>query len=162
MPTDTYVPIATTTFGSAAASHTFSSISGSYTDLKIVINAAITSGPDDVRIRFNSDTGTNYSTTLLRGDGASSISARSSNDTYLYWMGYLGTTDAGASSTVEVMNYSNSTTYKTALNKGSLASNFVNASVGVWRSTAPITSITLTAGGSTFTTGSTITLYGIH
>jgi hypothetical protein len=49
----TYEPIATTTLGSAAASVTFSSISGSYTDLVLVvtgIGATVTTFP---WIRFN-------------------------------------------------------------------------------------------------------------
>jgi len=158
---NTYEPIATQTLGSAASSVTFSSITGAYTDLIVIINGGITAGPDDIRIRFNSDTGTNYSATLLRGDGSAAISARSSNDTYISWMGYLGTGAGSTVSTINVQNYSNATTYKTALNRGSVASNFVNASVGLWRNTAAITAMTLIAGSSTFLSGTSFTLYGI-
>lgn len=159
---NTYEAIATQTLGSATTTVTFSSIPGTYTDLVVVFQGGITTGPDDIRIRFNSDTGTNYSATLLRGDGSSAISARSSNDTYISWMGYFGTGTAGSVSIVNVNNYSNTTTNKTALNRGSVASNFVNASVGLWRSTAAITSMTLIAGGSTFLSGSIFSLYGIR
>jgi hypothetical protein len=70
MPTPTYTPIATTTLGTAAASVTFSSISGSYTDLVLII-AGVQSVADVPYIQFNSDTATNYSRTQLSGDGSS-------------------------------------------------------------------------------------------
>ena len=157
----TYTPIATTTLGSAAASYTFSSISSTYTDLVCIFNGAITTGPDDVRIRFNGDTATNYSATLLRGDGTSTLSARSSNDTYISYNSYIGTGDGSSVGVFNIMNYSNTTTNKTVVCRGNVAASFVNASVGLWRNTAAITSMTLIAGGSTFKIGSTFTLYGI-
>jgi hypothetical protein len=157
----TYEPIATTTLGSATASYTFSSISGSYTDLVCVFNGAITAGPDDLRIRFNSDTASNYSDTLLRGDGSATLSARESNVTNISYNAYIGTGDGSTVGIFNIMNYSNTTTYKTVLSRGSLAANFVNATVGLWRNTAAITSMTLIAGSSTFKIGSTFTLYGI-
>jgi hypothetical protein len=40
----TYEPIATTTLGSATSTVTFSSISGSYTDLVAVFEVTLTSG----------------------------------------------------------------------------------------------------------------------
>ena len=46
----TYEPIATTTLGSAAASVTFSSISGSYTDLVLIVVPKATTG-DYIRCR---------------------------------------------------------------------------------------------------------------
>ena len=66
MPT-TYEPIATTTLGSAQSSVTFSAISGSYTDLVIVINGALSSGLASLSVEYNGDTTVgNYSYTRLR------------------------------------------------------------------------------------------------
>jgi hypothetical protein len=59
------------------------------------------------------------------------------------------------------MNYSNTTTNKTALIRGNNAALFTDATVGVWRSTAAITSITLASDGAAFDSGSTFNLYGI-
>ena len=160
--TATYTPIATTTLGGAAASYTFSSISGSYTDLVCVFNGAITAGPDDLRIQFNGDTASNYSDTLLRGDGSAVLSGRESNVTRISYNTYIGTGDGSSVGTFNIMNYSNTTTYKTILSRGSVAASFVNATVGLWRSTAAITSIKLIAGSSTFKSGTTLTLYGIE
>jgi hypothetical protein len=156
----TYEPIATTTLGSAAASVTFSSITGTYTDLVIIFNGGITSAPDDMRLEFNGST-TGYSATLLRGDGSAVISARATGETAIPWTTYLGSGSAGSVSITHVQNYSNTTTFKTVLSRGNVAASYVSATVGLWRNTAAITSCKLIAGSSTFLTGSTFTLYGI-
>ena len=72
----TYYPIATTTLSSATNSVSFSSISGSYTDIVIVFNGAASTSGVTCNVQFNSDTGTNYSTTqqdlsLVRDMGTS-------------------------------------------------------------------------------------------
>ena len=69
----TYTPLSTTTLGSAQATVTFSSISGSYTDLVLVMNTIGTSAGGDVQVQFNSDTASNYSCTILYGTGLSLI-----------------------------------------------------------------------------------------
>jgi hypothetical protein len=61
---NTYVAIAEQTLGTAAASVTFSSIPGTYTDLVLVISAQDTTN-NSFALICNSDTGTNYSRTRL-------------------------------------------------------------------------------------------------
>ena len=72
----TYEPIATTTLSSAASTITFSSISGSYTDVRIVLVGTHEATATTIRMQVNSDTGTNYSYTELVGDGATATSGR--------------------------------------------------------------------------------------
>ena len=72
----TYQPIATNTLGSAAASVTFSSISGAYTDLVLIMNAGSSTTNADVDINVNGDTGANYSRTILYGTGSTAGSTR--------------------------------------------------------------------------------------
>lgn len=162
----TYTPIATTTLGSAAASYTFSSISGSYTDLVLVIAGTVTSNGSGVVARFNSDTGSNYSVTSLRGTGSAASSSRASNQTYA-WLSY----GDGFSSTeqcnllAQIQNYSNSTTFKTVITRQNNANGSsgagVEATVNLWRSTSAITSVTLLCDSGNLNTGMTLTLYGI-
>ena len=78
----TYTPIATTDVTSSVADVTFSSISGSYTDLVLIISpiSTATSGVD-IAFQFNSDTGSNYSLTGLYGNGSSATSYRKSSRT---------------------------------------------------------------------------------
>ena len=163
MPTSTYEPIATQTLGSAQSSVTFNSFSG-YTDLRLVMTPIATSGSTTyVALQFNGDTGTNYSETYMTGNGSSGTSARDSNvnATYLYNTG--APTSAGLVVTTDIMNYSNSTTYKTLITRSNNASAYTNAYVGLWRNTAAITSIVIapTGGSGTYAAGSTFTLYGI-
>ena len=160
---NTYVPIATQTLASAAASVTFSSIPGTYTDLVIVCNAIRTTSLDNIGVRFNSDTGSNYSWTILKGTGTAAESDRRANVTDIIFNVYNSTNQS--TGILQVQNYANTTTYKTALSRSSGASaGYVYATVGLWRNTAAITSITLFDEGTTssvINTGSTFSLYGI-
>lgn len=159
---NTYVALATQTVASATASVTFSSISGAYTDLVIVYSATTSSGANDINIRFNSDTGSNYSTTALWGNGTSAGSSRQTSVTsaYVDYYGAPGTSEAGIN-IISIQNYSNATTYKTFLARAGRAGQGVDATVGLWRSTAAITSVTLLLTSNTISVGSTFSLYGI-
>ncbi len=156
----TYSTIATTTLGSSASSYTFNSISGSYTDLVLIISAKnSTYNSSSGEVRFNSDSGSNYSYTEVSGNGTTASSSRTANSTSLQCF----RTDINnfGTSIINIQNYSNSTTNKTTISRASME-NGVRAFVGLWRSTSAITSITvLPEGGTTFSTGSVFTLYGI-
>jgi hypothetical protein len=161
----TYFPIATTTLVSDSASVTFSNISGSYTDLIIVTNTGVASGGGGsiyVQVGNGSvDTGSNYSYTYIQGDGSTTESGRASNLTAARTMRTTGTTVI-ANGFLHLMNYSNTTTFKTMLSRGNVAGALVIALVNLWRSTSAINIITMTDESSrNFLTGSTFTLYGI-
>jgi hypothetical protein len=153
----TYTPIATTTLGSAASSYTFSSIPSTYTDLVLVRSGGI-STPDEIGLRFNGDTGSNYSYTNVSGYGATA-SGRGSNQT----MGRGGAAWTSANNTIwQIMNYANTTTYKTFLQRFNDPGDTVGAAVTLWRSTAAINSVqVITLSGANLTVGTTLTLYGI-
>ena len=158
----TYEPIATQTLGTAAATVTFSSIAATYTDLVLVF-WKLTSADAQCSLQFNGDTGSNYSNTSVSGNGSAAASARASSATSISLENALISNATNASMNVlNVMNYSNTTTNKTTISRASAAGSGVNSTVGLWRSTAAINSLTLLSGGaSTFSTGSTFTLYGI-
>jgi hypothetical protein len=158
----TYDKIATTTLSSASATITFNSIPASWTDLRIVLANAFTSyALDTVKIQFNGDTATNYSATQLMGDGASASSSRQSSVSsgLLGRAGYQSTRPAMV--TADVFSYAGST-YKTYLSDSAADQNGsgeVLRHVGLWRSTAAITSVTLM--NVTFQAGAIVTIYGI-
>jgi hypothetical protein len=162
----TYTPIATTTLGSAAASYTFSSISGSYTDLILVISGTTTVNGAGIIFTFNGDTASNYSLTYMRGSGTAAVSGRvtSINSGYLsYGAGFSSTQISNG--IMQVQNYSNTTTYKTTINRvnnaaGSLGQG-TEATVNLWRSTSAITSIALSPDSGNLGSGMSLTLYGI-
>lgn len=156
----TYEPIATQTLASAAASITFSSIAASWTDLRLVFTV-IGTGTNDTYLRFNSDTATNYSITTLTGNGSAASSGRSTTQTLINLDEAIAAQPSFFS--VDIFSYTGST-FKTVLanlNSDRNGSGYVSNRVGLWRSTAAITSITLSPSASTFAIGTTATLYGI-
>jgi hypothetical protein len=159
----TYTPIATnTTSGTSTSTITFSSISGTYTDLVLVISAKAATVGMDLGIQLNGDTTTTYSSTFLTGNGTSAGSYKDTNANKLT-LEYNASVRTGEYSVhiVNFQNYSNTTTYKTVINRANSTTG-TDGVVGLWRNTSAINSMSIaTYGGSNYAAGSTFTLYGI-
>ena len=114
-------------------------------------------------MQFNGDTGTNYSCTNLYGNGSTAGSNRRTNASNMRLSQENFNADGSITTVIiNVLNYANTTTYKSVLSRSNVASQEVNARVNLWRSTAAINSITLFgAAGNYFSAGSVFTLYGI-
>jgi hypothetical protein len=154
----TYEPITTTTF-TASSGLTFNSFSG-YTDL-ILIFAGTNSMGNSIYLRFNGDSGSNYSNTNMQGNGSAGASFRDTSATELGSYAGLNTSIPGLYK-VSFFSYSNTSTNKTILLEGSVDNNgsgIVNKYVGLWRNNVAITSFTINSYGGTIT--GTATLYGI-
>ena len=154
----TYEPIATTTLSTAASDITFSTIPGTYTDLILVVNGYQTVD-DNVFLQFNGDTGTNYSATILYGNGSTVTATRLSSSNEIR-LGGIGNSDGG-NAIYSIQNYSNNTTNKTVLGRTNFPSSLVQTRVGLWRSTSAITSIKVASLSGNFVSGCTFTIYGI-
>lgn len=160
----TYEPIATYTAPSPQASYTFTSIPATYTDLIIIINGSVASGNPSVWMRLNSHSATAYSYTRVTGNGTSALSSREVNQTKANIASAFGmTTTYETNLIVQIMNYANTTTYKTILTRANTPSIGTEASVNLWaKSPEAITSVEiLNSSAVNFSTGSTFTLYGI-
>ena len=161
----TYEPIATTTLGSAQANITFSSISGSYTDLRLIVVTAPSSATlQYFDIELNGDTATNYSLIRLYGDGSTAGSVAQANVNKAR-AGIVGASSSLPSLIItDIFSYAGSTN-KTLLTQSSAdmnGSGQVNRIVNLWRSTSAITSIKIFMdGGGNMISGTTATLYGI-
>jgi hypothetical protein len=158
----TYTPIATQTLGSAAGSVTFSSIPQGYTDL-VVVCVPKGSASGSMRMQFNADTGSNYSSTQLSANtgAGTAVSARFSNVSDIrigYYQSGMSTTDF-LPCIIQLQNYSNGTTFKTALGRSAQQS---VATVGLWRNTNAVSTITLFEDGGNIQSGSTFSIYGIQ
>ena len=167
-------PLQVITVGPAGASSiTFSNIPNTYSHLQIRMftksDAGGTTGNDNIYIRYNTDTGSNYSWHYLAGDGTTASSGASSNSTWLI-SGKLGNSNVANTygvSVVDILDYANTNKYKTQrllsgveLN-GVQNSNMYLAS-GLWRNTNAITSITIINGDvTTWVQYSQFALYGI-
>ena len=164
----TYSPIAKTTGTGSSGVISFTSISGSYTDLILISSMYSTVNDQGIALTFNSDSGSNYSYTIVRGNGSGASSHRGTSQTnipFFYNNGPGSTNGIYCPSIIHINNYSNTSTYKTTLSRSWDEMNTGNKEVlctsGLWKSTSAITSITITLGSGSFTTGSTFTLYGV-
>lgn len=157
----TYVPIQAITLSANTAVVSFTGIPQNYTDLLLVIEGALTASGNR-RIYFNGDS-SNQSSTALFGTGSSSGSARYSGAGTCY-LDVVNAVTNRYNNIVHIMNYSNTTTHKTYLSRHNSAGASAEAIVGLWRSTAAITSFDLnvaTGVGAIYGSGTTFTLYGV-
>jgi hypothetical protein len=113
-------------------------------------------------MRFNSDSATNYSSTNIYGDGTSGLSTRQTSQDKINSVlsGFL-VTSQNCPGIYNIMNYSNTTTYKTMISRFSNSGVVAQAEVSLYRSTSAITSIEIFTTPDSFAVGSTLTLYGI-
>jgi hypothetical protein len=159
----TYTPIATQTLGTATSSITFSSIPSTYTDLILVVGSlSLATNGNGLVVRYNSDTAANYSYGDLLGIGSGAGIHRNLSNTSSAQIGWGQAGSQGAKSTViaQIMNYSNTTTYKTAISRWNDSSAEVGMTSSNWRNTAAINSITVLSGVN-MAVGTTFSLYGI-
>jgi hypothetical protein len=165
-----YESIATAVGTGSAGTITFSSIPSTYKHLQIraLVKDTYTAsdGAQDAWIQFNGDTASNYSYHRIRGNGTAASSSGVGTNTVMgenICLTYGTTTNYGVS-VVDILDYANTSKYKTvrSLNGGDLnGSGFIKLASGCWRSTSAITSITFGGYITAFTTGTQFALYGI-
>jgi len=168
---NTYTLISSNTLASDITSVTFSSIPQTYTDLVIRYSARTNGGGavgDTCNITFNSDTGTNYSRVTMRSNGsvaASFIGANASSvNFHTNVNGSGGTSNTFASVEIYVPNYTSTSTRPISVSnvqEDNATRGDVYAGASQYRGSSAISSITWSAPGSLFLTGSSFYLYGI-
>jgi hypothetical protein len=157
MPTPTYDLISTTTLATATGTVVFSSLPQTYRDLILVsrnsMNAAVS-----CFIRFNNDTGANY--TAVRILNSSGGSTATSDNFAPAEIGYNTTTNSGISN---ILDYSATNKHKTYFTRWGNADGtaYVQAYAARWANTAAITTISITPTSNEIVAGSTFSLYGI-
>lgn len=156
--------IATQTVNSNVSSVTFSSIPADYTHLQIRVISLTSAINNNIRMRFNSDTASNYSTHELTGSGAA-VSAFSTLSTGMYPSFSPGSTYPGVM-VIDVLDYKNTNKYKTIRSLWGYDVNgggYVGLSSGSWRNTNAVTTIVFdcTGASQTINTNSHFALYGI-
>jgi hypothetical protein len=159
------VPISSTTV-SSTGSVVISNIPNTFQDLFLIVNARTDSAnTSSAVLRFNNDSGNNYSSTMFYGTGSAVTSERYTNESFIrvgYAIGSSETASAFSINAIHILNYANTSTFKTAINRDASDRNgagLVQLTSGLWRSTAAISSIWY---ATSLVAGSTITLYGIR
>lgn len=162
-PTGAYDSIATVTVGSGGASSiTFNSIPSTYKHLQIR-GIAQESG-SQISLRFNGDTGANYSFHNLSGFGTVAAGAGTSQSQIFLNFYVAVSPSAPFAFIIDVLDYADTNKYKTlrSLNGTDLNGDGVVELVsGSWRNTAAINSITIYDSGANLGQYSTFALYGV-
>lgn len=165
----TYSLISSNILSSSAASVTFSAIPSTYTDLVLRVSArgSFANISNIINFRVNASATSDYSRTLLLGDGSAAASARSSNVAQ-----FQGLVTPAASSTSNVFssaelylpNYAGSAN-KVMSSISAAENNNANADLyataGLRSNTAAVTEINLALNFGDFVAGSSFYLYGI-
>lgn len=158
-------PISTQTTSTTVSSIDFTSITSSYTHLKVVVNS--TNGPSafaglGMRVGNGSfDSGNNYPYVLLINDGTTA-KANFGTNTYVY--GPVIEQDQAFMAIFYVWNYASTNMYKTCNTQGGsivTGSKYRNTSVNTWKNTAAINQVQIFSSGTTIKSGTTATLFGI-
>jgi hypothetical protein len=156
MPKKTYIQLNSITLAAGTGSVNFNLIPQNFRDLVLVFQGTAASDTNII-IRFNSDSGSNYSFVQIFGNGSVG--------------GFASGTDTGvrsanlltviAQNTVQIMDYSATDKHKTVFVRRDRNADTV-AAVERWANTSAINSISLAPNSGTFNSGTSFALYGIE
>ena len=158
--------IETKVLGTAQASIEFTSIPQDGTDLVLLFSGRRSVDSVELRLQINGDTGSNYTTRRLYGNGATPFSD-SSSTTYLPFYGVNNsgaTANVFSNTSIYILNYSGSTTKSLSIDsttESNATESYQMITAGLWNSTAAITSLLLISSSGNFEIGSIASLYKI-
>jgi hypothetical protein len=158
---------------SSAASVTFSGLDAYASDyqhlqIRMTLRNNLSTNEAQSFIKFNGDTGSNYTYHYMLGNG-SSVSSGASTSRQLTWAGTSAGNTAGtnvfSASIIDILDPFETTKYTTTRVFSGLASptNVVFLNSGVWMNTAALTSIELSpqVSSNNWVSGSRFTLIGV-
>jgi hypothetical protein len=162
-----YESIATVTVGSGGAANVeFTSISSDYTHLQIRGIGRSTSTECDIKVQFNSDTGSNYSYHRLQGNGSTTGADGSGSQTTMFYCGRIdASTSVFGATIIDILDYKNTNKYKTLralMGFDANGSGYSSLGSGMWMNTNAVTSIKLIPHAGNFAQYSEFSLYGIR
>lgn len=149
---------------------TFSSIPQTYTSLQIRFNGRCSSGAiTDCYVRYNSDTGSNYTQHWTFGLDTGGPYLSSSGARSPFSIGYIQGYDTNPTTAgiIDIHDYSSTTRNKTTRfitggdEQQTSSQGALTIGSGLWMNTNAITSIDIVLASSNWTSSSTFALYGI-
>lgn len=165
-PVSTYVPLGSITLASTATEISFSGFSSSYKDLILVGDFARSGSSNSgytVCLRFNGDTGSNYSDVAAGGDGFNTSGYSNNYSGTFLRQGYFASDVTVGGFHTQIFDYSGTSKDKGILTRESRGARGLGPQMyaGRWISLDAITSITVFPNGDAFAAGGTFSLYGI-
>ena len=163
-PASAYESIQTVTVGGAGSSSvSFTSIPSTYTHLQIRAIARSTSNPQ-VNLRFNSDSGNNYTEHDLMGNGSSASAYGAGNIPYMPQGQVASAASTFGAYVIDILDYANTNKFKTIRGLNGFDSNgsgILGLFSNLWRNTSAVSNIELFANVGSFAQYSSFALYGI-
>ena len=164
-----YELIESTILTSSQSSITFSNLgtySSTYKHLQLRMLTRVDQVNDQIRLRFNGDTGSNYADHNLFGTGGGVVSQAATSATGIQFArtAYSSMTANSFSAIVLDVLDAYSTTKNTTIRALSGMTGGVNnlqLYSGFWNNTAAVSSVNIYIGATNFVTGSRFSLYGI-
>jgi hypothetical protein len=160
---------------SAAASVTFSNLNSSYgttyehLQVRLTGRSSRNDNGDTVRIRLNSDTGSNYAMHALKGSGSAVTSEGFGSQTNIQFYRISANTDANnvfGAMIIDILDPFSTNKTKTIRGLGGYAGiadgDEIALSSGLWNNTAALTTLELAGTNGNFQIGSRFSLYGMR
>lgn len=169
-----FVKLAQVVAAGSTDTMSFTSISGSYTNLRIIFSGRSTDNSEvqTVGLRFNNDSSGDYDYQYAIGNDGSAGAGHTENSTSITAFLLPGSSanivsGIPGSGVADIPNYTGTTFFKTLnsqagmIGKPSSGWRYQVSYYGHWRDTSAVTRIDLVASAGNYTAGSTATLYGL-
>lgn len=154
MATNTYTSLQSVRLASPVASLQFGSIPNTYKDLRLVIRVGFSD--DNVYVRFNGDTGTNYKNLTWNGSGTVGTNFGTHN---LIYTGESAATYFAI--TIDILDYAATDKHKHVLITSWNNHEFVVRRATRWENTGALNTILCYNFDEAFQAGSSFALFGI-
>jgi hypothetical protein len=159
--------ISTTVLAATATSVTLTLPAGTsttYKHLQLRYLGQTASGGPDVQLRFNGDSGANYSWHIVYGNGTSAGTASATSTNQIGFGNASSGANAFGGAIIDILDAFNTSKNKTTRSLyGSQGNLTVGLWSGAWYSTSAISTITiLNSSAVNFTVGSRFSLYGVR
>lgn len=160
-----YESISTVNGTGSAATVTLSSIPATFQHLQLRCTVLTGTAGGGLSLNLNSDSGANYASHRLYGDGSSAQAGAQTSLTYLQFFGFTNSTATTSPTNfiIDILDYANTSKFKTvriSLGTDRNGSGEVGIFSGLWQSTAAVNTIAINCGQN-YTTTSQFALYGI-
>ena len=163
MATPTYDLLDSNVVTGTPSSITFSSLdtlASGYRDLVIICTLKTNGALNALFMRFNGDTGSNYSRVSMTGNGSTASSYSGTGDSIRSVIAQLDNTNFNET-IFQIFDFSQTDKHKSVLARMNNTGQGVEAGAYRWASTSAITSVTIFPDSNQFVSGTTIYLYGI-
>lgn len=168
-PFGAYDSLASVTLSASASTVTFAGIPSGYKHLQLryISRGSISAAFTNVNVRFNGDSGNNYHTHWLDGDGATARGEDSGTGNLIYLGVGTGSTTganvfgAGIFDFLDYASVNKNKTCRSLAGEDNNGSGFVGLISGLWMNTSAITSIDILPNSGTFNQYSSFALYGV-